>query len=302
MFWPTMLVLAIGLTIVLYKLMSAPPAAATKAPPLFVPEQRGHAEVLFDISPLGYMELDGRGVVRRINRKELSLRQIRSKDALGKAYWDLAPEEDRARLQEEILRKMSGGVTLVPVRRRFSKADGEQLTIEVHESLLRDTTGRIIGMLLASTDITDRQKDQEEVFRTTTELKALFQALPDMLIRLDAEGRVLDARAGLPSECFAMPESLLGKRLPEQLPPEEGIKVAQALNRLQKNHAMVMVEITIKQRDKVEVFEARFCPNYRGESIVVIRRSDFKHNRHLAVGRENLPAIDPLVGGGLRSR
>jgi len=267
-----MFVLAIALTVVLYKLMSASPEVAQGGPQPPFAHTANHSNLLFDTSPLGYLEIDARGTVVRINKRELSLRQITAREALGKPYWDLAPDDERPRVKEEILRKLLGGTTLVPVRRLVLRPGGEQVTIEVHESLLHDATGRITGMLLASTDITGQQKDQEEVFRTTTELKALFQALPDMLIRLDAEGRVLDARAGQPTDCIAPPEALIGKRLPEQLPPEEGIKVAQALSRLQKNHAMVMTEITLKQRDKSEIFEARFCPNYRGESIVVIRR------------------------------
>ncbi len=272
MFWPAMVVLAIVLTIVLYKLMTTSPDAAAQERQVSAPTGTYDSSFLFDSSPLGYLELDARGKVVRINRRELALRQITAKEALGKGYWDLAPEEDRSRLKDEILRKLAGGATMIPVRRLILRPDGEQVTIEVHESLLHDSMGRTKGMLLASTDITSQQKDQEEVFRTTTELKALFQALPDMLIRLDADGRVLDARAGQPSECIAPPSALLGKRLPEQLPPEEGIKVAQALSRLKTNHAMVMVEINLKQRDKAEIYEARFCPNYRGESIVVIRQ------------------------------
>ncbi|MBS1827873.1 MAG: response regulator [Acidobacteria bacterium] len=260
------------MTIVLYKLMSAPPGEAKQAAGAQAQPAVIHSNLLFESSPLGYIELDARGMVVRINKRELALRQISLREGLGKYYWDLAAEEEVLRTQDEIQRKLIGGVTLAPMRRRIVRPDGQQITIEVHESLLHDANGRITGMLLASTDITAQQQDQEEVFRTTTELKALFQALPDMLIRLDADGRVLDARAGQPSDCIAPPEALIGKRLPEQLPPEEGIKVAQALSRLQKNHSMVMVEITIKQRDKVEIFEARFCPNYRGESIVVIRR------------------------------
>ncbi|MBL8174502.1 MAG: response regulator [Bryobacterales bacterium] len=267
-----MFVLAIALTIVLYKLTSASPEAAARGtqPPQAVAPN--HSNILFDTSPLGYVEIDARGTIVRINKRELALRQISAREALGKTYWDLAPEEERLRVQDEVLRKLAGDATLVPVRRRLHHPSGDQATVEVHENLLHDATGRITGMLLASTDITGRQKDQEEVFRTTTELKALFQALPDMLIRLDAEGRVIDARAGQPSDCIAPPEALIGKRLPEQLPPDEGIKVAQALSRLQKSHTMVLAEINLRLRDKAEIFEARFCPNYRGESIVVIRR------------------------------
>ncbi|MBL8230795.1 MAG: response regulator [Bryobacterales bacterium] len=229
-------------------------------------------EALFEHAPIAYCEIDAKGAIVRVNRKECNLRYLGAQDLMGVLFWDLAPVEDRERLQEEILRKLGGDGSLLPIRRQMRRPNGQVITVESHESLLRDTSGEARGMLIATIDITENQKQQEEVFRTTTELKALFQALPDTLIRLDGVGTVLEVKEGGLGESFGALGDLKGKRLAEALDPQEGLKVTQALQRLQKTHAMVMVELTGEVGGKKEIYEARFCPNYRSEAIAVIRR------------------------------
>jgi PAS domain S-box-containing protein len=229
-------------------------------------------DALFEHAPIAYCEIDATGTIVRVNHKECNLRYLGATDIVGKLLWDLAPVDDRERLQDEVLRKLRGEGSLLPVRRHLRRPNGQVVTIECHESLLRDSANDIRGMLIASIDITENQKQQEEVFRTTTELKALFQALPDTLIRLDAEGTVLDVKEGGLGEAFGALSSLKGRRLAEVLAPGEGLKVTQALQRLHKTHAMVMVELTSEVGGRKEIYEARFCPNYRNESIAVVRR------------------------------
>ncbi|MBI4903514.1 MAG: response regulator [Acidobacteria bacterium] len=233
--------------------------------------------ILFDGAPLGYTEIDLQGNIVRVNRKLCAMRAMLASDMLRRPYWELAPGDDQARLRDEVLRKLSGMGSLLPTRRRYSRSHGEPITVESIETLLTAESGKTVGMLIASTDITERQREQEEVFRTTSDLKALFQALPDMLLRVDAHGKVVEAKAGQQADSFLKPEQLLGKRFQEAVHPEEGLKIYQAIQRVKKTHAMVMVEINVPVKgpygqEEQEIFEARFCPNYREETLVMIRR------------------------------
>ncbi|HUQ94399.1 MAG TPA: response regulator, partial [Bryobacteraceae bacterium] len=265
MFWLCAALLAFVITVWLYRVCT--PRSSSSPPP-----DNSREDALFESAPLGYQEIDALGVIVRVNRRECAMRYLSPAGMIGKPCWEFAPEEDRDKLREEIKRKLSGRASLLPVRRRYVRPNGEAITLEIHESLLHDATGAVRGMLLASIDITEQQQDQEKVFRTTTELNALFQALPDMLIRLDGDGRILDVKAGQAADAFAKPESLIGKRFAEVLPPAEGLKIAQALSRLKKIHSMVLFEFAIESAGQQEIYESRFCPNYRDEAIAVIRK------------------------------
>jgi PAS domain S-box-containing protein len=271
-FWLSV-VAAIVIGVVLYRLSFRVSAEddENNGFPKHIPDLE-RVQVLFENSLIGHVELDREGRIMRVNKRECAIRGLDPSDIAGQYYWSLAPEEDQTVLEQEIRHKLALGEVSAPVRRRYQLSNGEVITVEVHESLLRDREGDIRGLMLSAIDITEKQKQQEEVFRTSGELKALFQALPDMMIRLDEKGKVIDVKAGQPADCFASPETLIGQRLQEVLEPEEGLKVAQALNRLYRNHSLLVIEFTASVQGRQEIFEARFCPNYRNEVILVIRR------------------------------
>jgi len=271
-FWVSVII-AIVVGIILYWWSTRPSAEPhdNKGGARLVPD-RERVGALFENPIIGHVELDREGRIVRVNTRECVLRGLDRSEIVGRTYWSLSPGEDRATVEQEIRHKLAVGENAEPVRRRYEQPDGETRTVEVTEILLRNEGEEIRGLLCSAIDITEGQKQQEEVFRTSGELKAVFQALPDMLLRLDEKGKVLDVKAGQPSDCFAKPENLLGQRLQEYLEPEEGLKVAQAINRLHRTHALLMIEFSAEVEGRQEIFEARFCPNYRSEMIVIIRR------------------------------
>ncbi|MCS7026546.1 MAG: response regulator [Bryobacteraceae bacterium] len=259
-------------------------------------------EAVFEYAPVAYCEIDTAGIITRVNQKECELRSLKLEDLLGACFWELAPVEERDRLREEILRKLQDEAPLRAVRRKIHRADGQVRVVESHESLLRDPSGQVQGMLIATIDITESQKQQEELFRSSAELRALFQALPDTLIRLDASGTVLEVKEGALGECFKALTEWKGKRLAEVLEPKQGLKVTQALQRLQKRHSMVLVELTSEVGDKTEIFEARLCPNYRNEVLAVIRRitEQREAERRLEQNAQQLEAKNEELAKALR--
>src|SRR5271169_2188399 len=60
---------------------------------------------LFETAPIGYLEIDRQGVVRRVNRSECKLRGLAESELLGAHSADLIPELERGRYREQIQRK-----------------------------------------------------------------------------------------------------------------------------------------------------------------------------------------------------
>src|ERR1700722_16904705 len=61
---------------------------------------------LFDTAPIGYMEIDRNGIVRKVNRMECKLRGREQTAMLGVHCADLIPEMERGRYREQIKRKI----------------------------------------------------------------------------------------------------------------------------------------------------------------------------------------------------
>jgi PAS domain-containing protein len=52
-----------------------------------------------------------------------------------------------------------------------------------------------------------------ELLQANSEMRAVFQALPDLFFRLDRDGAIVDCRGGSPADFFIQPQELLGKRI-----------------------------------------------------------------------------------------
>jgi PAS domain S-box-containing protein len=228
------------------------------------------ARSLFDGAPIGYMEVDLAGNVRRINRQECKLRGLDQSDMLGTHCAELVPELERARYREQIQRKMEGHTALVPYQQEYRHA-GRKTTVEVHEELIFNNSGEIVGLRMASIDITERKNSEEAAYQNATELRALFQAFPDLFLRLDKRETVLDAKGGQRSDAFLSADKFPGKNLQDLLPAGVLAQVRAAQEKVHNNNGMEMVEFVIEDRVGEQAYEMRLLPLNWDEWIAVLR-------------------------------
>ncbi|HYL77246.1 MAG TPA: ATP-binding protein [Bryobacteraceae bacterium] len=231
----------------------------------------GHVDDLFETSPLGYLEIDQKGIVRRVNRRECELRGLAVREMVGKHSADLISPSERQRYRDQVERRMSGQVALVPYQRKYVRPDGTMVAVELHEQLMRSASGHVVGMRIAALDVTERKKSEDEAYQTATELRALFQAFPDLFLRLDREANVLDCKGGQSSDPFLSPERFTNRRLPEILKPEVIAQFREAQDKVRKTNAVEMVEFTLEGRQGPQTYETRMLPLNWDQWIAVVR-------------------------------
>jgi PAS domain S-box-containing protein len=228
---------------------------------------------LFEIAPIGYLEIDRKGVVRRVNRNECKLRGRAESELLGKHCADLVPERERDRYREQIKRKMAGQTVPASYQREYVRPGGKRVIVEVHEQLLRNRAGVVVGMRMASIDVTERKQSEDAAYQNATELRALFQAFPDLFLRLDRNGAVLDAQAGQSSDSFLSPEKFAGGNLQDILSGTKGVmeQVRSAQEKVRKTGAVEVVEFPIADRLGEKTYEMRLLPLNWDQWIAIVR-------------------------------
>ena len=233
-------------------------------------------ERVYNDAPIGYQDIDNDGVITRVNTKECSLRGLGANEMIGRATWDLFPEPHRKRIREEIRKKLSGEASLVPIQRNVLRPDGRLLTLELHEALLRDHKGKVLGMRSASVDMTEPTKKQEQVWQATSELNAVFQAFPDLFLRLDSSGIVLGSRSPAHSDSFGPGTDFTGRPLGDMFPNEVTAALQDAVSMALRNGQLISIEYSMVRAEawsggKVKHFEARVIPLHWNEVVVIVR-------------------------------
>ncbi|HTW65327.1 MAG TPA: ATP-binding protein [Bryobacteraceae bacterium] len=226
---------------------------------------------LFETAPIGYLEVDRQGVVRRANHSECTLLGRAQSELTGVHCADLIAEPERDRFREQIQQKMAGKMVLMPYQRELERRDGSRVTVEVHEHLLRDSAGRVAGMRMASIDVTERKHSEDAAYQNATELRALFQAFPDLFLRVGREGQILDAQAGRSSDSFLSAEKFSGANLQDILPTGVLEQVRGGQEKVRKTGGVEIMEFPIEDRVGRQTYEMRLLPLNWDQWIAIVR-------------------------------
>jgi PAS domain S-box-containing protein len=123
----------------------------------------------------------------------------------------------------------------------------------------------------------------QELNQANSELRAIFQALPDLFFRLDLNGRVLDFKSASENILCAPAEHFIGQRV-QTLWAEAGEQYAAALARLRNTRQAAKFEYSLALNDGLRFFEARLLPltlPHDEQAIALIRDiTEAKHTEY----------------------
>jgi PAS domain S-box-containing protein len=111
----------------------------------------------------------------------------------------------------------------------------------------------------------------QELLQRNSEVRAVFQAFPDLFFRLDAQGTILDYKAGRTADLYLPPEKLIGKRIQDIPLKDVGKKFHQSIQQLKKTKSFVSMEYSLKIEKQEQFYEARLLPLLENQIIVIVR-------------------------------
>src|SRR5713226_3265418 len=104
--------LSITVALIIYRLRKPAKAAQDLA-------LKNEVEDVFDAAPIGYLEIDHEGIVRRINARQCKLIGLLAVQVSGKHCAELIPTIDRERYRDQLTRRLAGETALLPYRREY---------------------------------------------------------------------------------------------------------------------------------------------------------------------------------------
>jgi PAS domain S-box-containing protein len=103
-------------------------------------------------------------------------------------------EEDRIAALKLIEDYNGGRVSRFSVTQRFHHKNGSTVYILSRAIHLKDTEGRVVRMVGAHTDITELVNAQEALRQSEERMRALLNAIPDVMFRQRVDGMYLDCK------------------------------------------------------------------------------------------------------------
>ncbi|MED1411081.1 ATP-binding protein [Bacillus paramycoides] len=147
-------------------------------------------------------------------------------------------------------------------------------------------------------DITHLKAIEEQLKQQTSELELIFKALPDLCFLTEADGTIIDYKAGSPTKFYVPAETFMGKKFYEVLPSPVAQQFREAIRQVKEKESTVIVEYPLALKGSIDFFEARCLPLLHDKIMVIIRDiTERQKTEELLNKSDTLAAIGQLAAG-----
>jgi PAS domain S-box-containing protein len=152
-------------------------------------QQEARLQALIDSSPLALVEFDLETRVRLWNPAAERIFGWTREEIVGLGGLPLAPESRRSE-SEALFTRVRDGESINDFETVRQRKDGSLVDVSIAAAPIRDGSGRVVGNMVAYTDIGERLAKEEEVHRLNAELHARLDELAASRSRIVAAGDV----------------------------------------------------------------------------------------------------------------
>ncbi len=176
---------------------------------------------------------------------------------------------------------------------RIIAADGQTKWLRDNMHFLRQGDQIIVDGV--AMDITMEKQALLELKQKHNEMSVIFQAFPDLLFRVKADGTCLDHQTNSPENLLVPPAEFIGEKLQDLLPVTLGYQTIHAIGETLRTQALVSLEYSLSLPSWGEqYFEARFLPLENSEVIIISRNISDRKQIELAL-RESEQRFRSLI-------
>jgi PAS domain S-box-containing protein len=146
-------------------------------------------QAVIDSSPVALVEFGLDTQIRLWNPAAEHIFGWSQEEMLGRAGLPLAPPSKRAEA-EELFARVRAGESVSGYETVRQRKDGSLVEVSIASAPVRDRAGRVVGNMVAYTDITERKLQEAELHRLNSELHARLKELAASRARIVTAGDV----------------------------------------------------------------------------------------------------------------
>ncbi len=157
----------------------------------------------------------------------------------------------------------------------------------------------MLGIGVIINEITEQKRIEAAMRKSETRNRAIVEAMPDMMFRMDAEGRIIDYHAPNRSDLLHSPDYFLGRQVHEILPPDVARLIECNLTATLDNRHIGTFEYELATSpESIHSYEARMVPSGDNEVIAVVRDvTESKRIEEQMRKLQKVEAVGRLAGG-----
>ncbi len=186
------------------------------------------------------------------------------------AYADVIAPSDQASVWESVQAALAERRPF-QLRYRIRSRDGKEKWVWEQGRGVFSDSGQLLALEGYITDITDMRRAEADLAEREARFKALAEGVPDLLVRMRADGTFVDFKPARDFPTYVPPERFLGKKADDVLPTAVAEEHLALLRRAVESGQQQMSRYQLEQGGEPRDYEARIVPAGADEVIAVVR-------------------------------
>lgn len=233
-------------------------------------ESEARFKAIFEDSPIMIFVIATDGTVVSLNsvaeqQLQYTKEELTGKNILSIFYPDDVPIVER-QLTDLRSKKIEKGNWQV---RKVTK-EGKVIWVNENSRLIRWTDGNDI-VLVTCEDITQQKLNDSALRKIEEENRAIVDAVPDIIFRIDRDGVFIDFRNPSRSPLYAAPEMFIGKKITEVLPSDLSRTALEMMERAFTSRKVETFEYELELNSEKRYFDDRIVAINDREALSFIR-------------------------------
>jgi PAS domain S-box-containing protein len=227
---------------------------------------------IFNQAEVAMNQADARtGRFIRANQRFCDLLGYTETELQQLTYRDVIDAEDLAVHQANIQQVLQGTIPSCSGELRYLHKDGAAVWAQVTLSRICDAAGHVVSDLAIVQDIRDRKQTEEALRASESKTRAILEAIPDLMFRLDVNGRYIDYHPSTSTASLTRWQGKPGLHIRDVLPKPLADLHLRHLKKALATRELQVYEQTINLAGQVRYEEVRVAVSDEHEVLFMVR-------------------------------
>ncbi|MEK6752304.1 MAG: PAS domain S-box protein [Chloroflexota bacterium] len=187
--------------------------------------------------------LDLEGHHLKANQRAANMLGYEPGELQGLSVGDTSAEQQQSR---EVVTRLLTGEHIPSYERIFRRKDGSRIPVEINVELIRDHNGNPLYIQSVTRDITERKEADQQLAESEARFRALIANTGDLILVIDADGRITFASPSCERIFGYKPEETIGRNFLEWVHPDDLPETIAAFQSRVLHSGMALQQIAVR--------------------------------------------------------
>lgn len=226
-----------------------------------------HHRRLIEATSEGYWEIDNAGITTVANKAMCDMLGYNVDEFIGKPSLSFTFPASRELLKEQVFYPDDKSISSFEIE--LQHKNGSKIYTIFNITRRKDESNDNIGAFFFVTDISNQKKVEQQLKDSENQLRSLFNAMNDVVLEIDYEGRCISIAPTNPDLVFMPPHETIGKTFHDLFPDQQATQLLTFVRKCLDDNGPISIEYPMEISNNVLWFEGRAVPK-TGNSVLFI--------------------------------